>query len=257
MHHSSGQNSKELAIGNDLGRRGSLLVPPHKPHSIGCCDAQSTSATGRCCRKSPRHPTARNNRIIGLDFLNRTCAFENQYCSESPQNLFSTASVKGCLRDDVGCTSGIPQIADDLLHCPSWQSRADAVEKVRSILLTRNNRIRGVDFLSRTCAFDAHFESMLLGEPSKIVFRQHRPNADITANAETQPRAIISIERDQCHENRGRWIYQRLQGRTKGIALLLLNAAPIMLCSRLPVIPDWLRGATALMCRDLRGFTGA
>ena len=179
MHHSSGQNSKELAIGNDLGRRGSLLVPPHKPHSIGCCDAQSTSATGRCCRKSPRHPTARNNRIIGLDFLNRTCAFET------------------------------------------------------------------------------HFESMLLGEPSKIVFRQHRPNADITANAETQPRAIISIERDQCYENRGRWIYQRLQGRTKGIALLLLNAAPIMLCPRLPVIPDWLRGATALMCRDLRGFTGA
>ncbi len=70
----------------------------------------------------------------------------------------------------------------------------------------RNNRIIGVDFLNRTCAFDAHFESMLLGEPSKIVFRQHRPNADITANAETQPRAIISIERDQCYENRGRWI---------------------------------------------------
>ena len=99
VHHSSGQNRKELAIGNDLGRRGSLLVPPHKPHSIGCCDAQSTSATGRCCRKSPRHPTARNNRIIGLDFLNRTCAFET------------------------------------------------------------------------------HFESMLLGEPSKIVFRQHRPDS--------------------------------------------------------------------------------
>src|SRR5258708_29537023 len=26
-----------------------------------------------------------------------------------------------------------------------------------------------------------------------------------------------------------------------------------MLCPRLPVMPDWLRGATALMCRDLRG----
>src|SRR5260221_1157681 len=143
VHHSSGQNSKELAIGNDLGRRGSLLVPPHKPHSIGCCDAQSTSATGRCCRKSPRHPTARNNRIIGLDFLNRTCAFENQYCSESPQNLFSTASVKGCLRDDVGCTSGIPQIADDLLHCPSCQSLPHAFHIKRSILLAGHNPIRG------------------------------------------------------------------------------------------------------------------
>src|SRR6266436_4778132 len=32
--------------------------------------------------------------------------------------------VKGCLRDDVGGTSSVPQIADDLLQCPSWQSRA-------------------------------------------------------------------------------------------------------------------------------------
>jgi hypothetical protein len=39
---------------------------------------------------------------------------------------------------------------------------ADAVEKVDRILLTRNNRIIGVDFLNRTFVFDAHFESMLL-----------------------------------------------------------------------------------------------
>jgi len=57
----------------------------------------------------------------------------------------------------------------------------DAVEKVGGILLTRNNRIIGVDFLTRTFATDAHFESMLLGEPSKILFdsidqlRTHAP----------------------------------------------------------------------------------
>ncbi len=41
----------------------------------------------------------------------------------------------------------------------------DAVEKVRSIRPTRNNRIIGVDFLNRTCAFDPHFESILLRDP--------------------------------------------------------------------------------------------
>jgi hypothetical protein len=34
--------------------------------------------------------------------------------------------VMGCLRDDVGGTSGVPQIAADLLHRPSWQSRANS-----------------------------------------------------------------------------------------------------------------------------------
>ena len=33
----------------------------------------------------------------------------------------------------------------------------DAVEKVRGVLLTRNNRIIGVDFLNRTCALNARF----------------------------------------------------------------------------------------------------
>jgi len=54
---------------------------------------------------------------------------------------------------------------------------ADAVEKVRGILLIRNNRIIRVGFLNRTCAFDAHFESILLRDPPKIFFRQHRPEA--------------------------------------------------------------------------------
>src|SRR5262249_42100367 len=51
---------------------------------------------------------------------------------------------------------------------------ADAVEKVRGIRLERNNRIIGADFLNRTCAFGPHFESILLGDPAKIFFRQHR-----------------------------------------------------------------------------------
>jgi len=63
-----------------------------------------------------------------------------------------------------------------LLACVGCLVLADAVEKVRDILLTRNNRIMGVDFLNRTCAFDAHFESILLRKPPKNLFRQHRPN---------------------------------------------------------------------------------
>ncbi len=58
---------------------------------------------------------------------------------------------------------------------------ADAVEKVGGILLRRNNRIVGVHFLNRTCAFRPHFESMLLRNPLKIFFRQHRPKAAVDA----------------------------------------------------------------------------
>ncbi len=54
--------------------------------------------------------------------------------------------------------------------CPEWQVWVDAVEKVRGILLERNNQIIGVDFLNRTCAFDPHFESILLRDPPKIFF---------------------------------------------------------------------------------------
>jgi hypothetical protein len=62
------------------------------------------------------------------------------------------------------------------MHSPSpeW---ADAVEKVGRILLERNNRIIGTDFLDRTCAFDPHFGSMLREDP-KLFFRQHRSISD-------------------------------------------------------------------------------
>src|SRR6266446_8907891 len=63
----------------------------------------------------------RNNRIIGPDFLNRTCAFEAHFESiwlrDHPKIFFSTASVKGCPRDNVGRASGVLQIAADS-HLP-------------------------------------------------------------------------------------------------------------------------------------------
>ena len=43
---------------------------------------------------------------------------------------------------------------------------------------TRNNRIKETDFLNRSCAFDAGFKSMLLGDPSQNPFQQYRPNCD-------------------------------------------------------------------------------
>jgi hypothetical protein len=72
-------------------------------------------------------PSARNNRIMVADFLNRSCAFDA--CCESillgvpPQNPFSTASVMGCRYDYVAITTGVPQSADDLLRRPSRQRR--------------------------------------------------------------------------------------------------------------------------------------
>ena len=57
----------------------------------------------------------------------------------------------------------------------------DAVEKVCSVPSARNNRIILADFLNRSCAFDARFESILLAAPPKILFQQHRPVAEVTA----------------------------------------------------------------------------
>jgi hypothetical protein len=53
----------------------------------------------------------------------------------------------------------------------------DAVEKVGGMPPARNNRIMGADFANRTCAFGARLESMLLRDPLKILFQQHRPQA--------------------------------------------------------------------------------
>jgi len=55
----------------------------------------------------------------------------------------------------------------------------DAVEKVPGMPPARNKRIMGAEFLNRSCAFDARLESMLLGDPLKILFQQHRPIPDL------------------------------------------------------------------------------
>jgi hypothetical protein len=55
----------------------------------------------------------------------------------------------------------------------------DAVKKVGGMPLARNNRIMGANFLNQSCAFDARLESILLGDPLKILFQQHRPKAAV------------------------------------------------------------------------------
>jgi hypothetical protein len=45
--------------------------------------------------------------------------------------------------------------------------------------VARNNRIIGSNLLNQACAYSACLESILLGEPLKILFRQHRPTADL------------------------------------------------------------------------------
>src|SRR5215471_13536228 len=61
----------------------------------------------------------------------------------------------------------------------SYPLMTDAVEKVGATLTTRNNRIAQAGFLNRSCAFDARLESILLEDPLKIFFRQHRPIGDV------------------------------------------------------------------------------
>jgi hypothetical protein len=57
----------------------------------------------------------------------------------------------------------------------------DAVEKVRSMPPTRNNRINETDFLNQHCAFDADAGfSMLLGDPSQNPFPTASSLADMT-----------------------------------------------------------------------------
>src|SRR5215472_7941743 len=78
---------------------------------------------------------------------------------------------------DISCPDFAPIVA---WHCSSvkvvckGRLRVDAVEKVGATLTTRNNRIAQAGFLNRSCAFDARLESILLEDPLKIFFRQHR-----------------------------------------------------------------------------------
>ena len=61
----------------------------------------------------------------------------------------------------------------------------DAVDKVGDEQRAGNNRIQVPSFLNLYCAPDSYLDSMLLTRPSKNVYRQHRPIADIRANHPT------------------------------------------------------------------------
>jgi hypothetical protein len=86
----------------------------------------------------------------------------------------------------------------------------DAVEKVRGILLTRNNRIVGLDSLNRTCAFEAHFESILLRDPPKNLFSTASTQTGHLSAVELQDQSRNSLAGDcsltGVRNNREHWL---------------------------------------------------
>src|SRR5208283_2914277 len=97
------------------------------------------------------------------------------------------------------------------ITCPL---RVDAVEKVASVPLARNNRIEETDILNRSYAFDSGFESMLLGDPPKILFQQYRLKADKPSHTKLRrcprPKDIATRPRQVCFTpNRGHWVVGR------------------------------------------------
>jgi len=58
----------------------------------------------------------------------------------------------------------------------------DAVDKVSDEQRAGNNRIQVPRSLNQCCAPDSYLETMLLTRPSKNVYRQHRPKADMRRN---------------------------------------------------------------------------
>jgi hypothetical protein len=67
-------------------------------------------------------------------------------------------------------TSAFGGKAENICSIRALPVMTDTVEKVRSMAPPRNNRIDEADFLNRSCAFDAGFESMLLGDPPQNPF---------------------------------------------------------------------------------------
>ncbi len=86
------------------------------------------TASGRCCRKKIFGGAQSNidfkMRVESASSIQKMHPYDSIVAVSRMPPTFSTPSVKSCLRDDVGSTSGVPQIAADLLHRPSWQSRA-------------------------------------------------------------------------------------------------------------------------------------
>src|SRR5215831_19225382 len=75
---------------------------------------------------------------------------------------------------------------------------ADGVEKVCGTQSARNNRIRIVDVLIRSCAFEARLESILLGASLKIPFQQDRPKGDVRPKPDAPPKSAV------------RWLHETL-----------------------------------------------
>jgi len=59
---------------------------------------------------------------------------------------------------------------DGICSLRAFPLLTDAVEKVGSTALARNNRIPGDDFLNRPCALSGRLESMLLRDPPQNRF---------------------------------------------------------------------------------------
>jgi hypothetical protein len=137
---------------------------------------QGGAALSRQTVRSPRRKTRKPLPSVSVGSGWRRAAGGGPDKAGDPSALFRTnarfRSVNPCRR--TGPIDG------QQCSLRSGLKVTDAVEKVGGILLMRNNRIIRVDFLNGTWAFDAHLESMLLREPPKIFFRQHRPTADIS-----------------------------------------------------------------------------
>ncbi len=91
------------------------------------------AAKGRCCRTKIFGGTRSN--IDSESASDAQVRFKKStlmirlLCVLRMPLTFSTASVKGCLRDYVGITTGVPRIAADLLQRPSRQFRTPALQK--------------------------------------------------------------------------------------------------------------------------------
>src|SRR5258708_14430863 len=77
-------------------------------------------------------------------------------------------------------------------HSTATQRWADAVEKVRGIRATSNNRIIRVDTLNGAYAFGAHLESILLRHPYKIFFSTASANYGSRVAFHT-PRKLVAL----------------------------------------------------------------
>ena len=87
----------------------------------------------------------------------------------------------------------------------------------------RNNRIIESDFWNRSCAFEACLELILLGDPLKIFFQQHRSLPAFTASQYCRP----------LHLNQ-----QTLDGRSRTNSALRRTAQSCTCLARLPWAPS-------------------